>query len=265
MFSLLRDQIWQFVFGILAIAVAVALFLLSRSRRELAFGVLSSRGLVAVDPTLAPRVTVSLDGSPVTNVHLIVLGLKNTGNTSIHSADFERSMNVSFGANARLLSAEVSRQHPPNLAPSLQIHRESLQIDPLLLNTNDFFVVQVLVSTPNPEVICDLRVSGVSAPKSLALGKPVKPNFVDFASHLPFTVLGSALIFLPFSLYSYLLNSLSLSVAPVSILDFVMALFPAPTLSGFIIFVFAALFTVKLGEWLMAKFTSSSQRYISDA
>lgn len=165
MLDILRDGIWQFVgavLALLAIPFAYWLYLLQRRYKELAFGVLSQRALLSVHSDIAQRVQVSLDGTPVEHVFLIVLGIKNSGNVPILPADFLRPLSVTFGTSARLVSCTVSAQRPGNLGATVTQISDALTLQPLLLNPLDQVVLQVLVSAKNPIPEADTRIADVS-------------------------------------------------------------------------------------------------------
>lgn len=246
--AFLRDSVWQFVgalIALLAIPAAYWIYLLQRKRKELSFGVLSHRRLLSISDELSSRVTVSLDGSPVGNVHLIVIGVKNSGNQPILEGDFVRPFRVIFGAETKLLSADVVKQTPSNLGASFNIDPAFLQLSPLLLNPGDYFVVQLLISAPELKVSADARIVGV--PNLQALRKSqsriVGYDFHTIISNLAMMATAlSAIIAVQVTMYSidkYWLNASA------------------------IIFV-VAFFVYLAAKRLRRNYGSESRRYIDD-
>jgi hypothetical protein len=92
MVEFFRDAAWQTLLGGVALIVTIVIYYLQKQRKELAFGVLSARTLVNVSEQVASRVVISFDGVPVTNIRLVVIGLKNSGDKPILATDFERPM-----------------------------------------------------------------------------------------------------------------------------------------------------------------------------
>jgi hypothetical protein len=163
--EILRDPVWQFVgalLALLAIAITIWIFRLQKSRRELAFGMLSNRTVIAIDSTMSERIQITLDGQPVENVHLVVFALKNTGNTPFKEDDFSRPPRIDFGRDSKILDAKITKQFPENLNASTEYDDKSILIKPLLMNSGEFFVVQALVSGSSPQAHCDLRAQGIT-------------------------------------------------------------------------------------------------------
>jgi hypothetical protein len=161
----LRDQIWQFVgavLGLLALLATLVIFVLQRRRKRLAIGALSRQRLVSIDQEISSRVTVSLDGSPVSDVHLVLLGIKNVGDLPILQSDFAGPFRLLTTDGSQILSASIVKQFPLNLGTQLTHTSDIITIVPPLLNRLDWFTVQILMSGSEANVTPDLRVVGVS-------------------------------------------------------------------------------------------------------
>lgn len=179
--EILRDPAWQFIgaiFAFLSIAGALWIYWLQKRTRELAFGLISSRRPLAIADELSSRVTVQLDGKPVQNLHLLVFALKNSGKRAICPSDYERELSISF-PDGQVVSAEISSQSPPNLGGQLLNSESSIEISPLLLNTGDYLLIQVLLSAKSPKWEVDVRILDVSSLASIN----TYPSF--FKSGLP--------------------------------------------------------------------------------
>ena len=162
--EILRDPAWQFIgatIALLSILVAWWIYWLQKQTRELAFGLASSRRPLAIADELSSRVTVQLDGKSVKNLHLLVFGFKNSGNRAISPADFERKLSISF-LNGQVVSADISSQSPPNLGGELLSFESRIELSPLLLNSGDYMLIQVLLSAEKPKWEVDVRVRDVA-------------------------------------------------------------------------------------------------------
>ncbi len=163
--ELLRDGLWQFVGAVLAL-VAIAgsfwIYYAQRSRREVAFGVLSKRELLPEVSALPRSIQIIVDGTPAINVHLFVLALKNTGNTPIRQTDFRYPPSIKFGNNSKILHVSLSRQFPTNLGITLTHDAKEARIEPALLNPGEHFVLQALVTGDDFDVSCDFRAEGIT-------------------------------------------------------------------------------------------------------
>lgn len=184
MIEILRDPAWQFVgviFALLSFAGAFWIYWLQRQTRELAFGLVSSRRPLAISDELSSRVTVQLDGNPVRNLHLLVFGLKNSGHRAIAPSDFQYPLSISF-PEGQVVSAEIASQFPLNLGGQLDISESRLQLSPLLLNSGDQMLIQVLLSASSTIFNVDVRILDISTVAPVN-SRPRLPPF--FQSGLP--------------------------------------------------------------------------------
>jgi hypothetical protein len=101
MIEFLRDSIWQFICGIGGIGVAVLIYFLQRRKKSLPYQVLAATPLLTVNEELKGKIQVTFEGTPVQNVHLVLLKILNNGNVPIASSDFELPLSFSFGEKSR--------------------------------------------------------------------------------------------------------------------------------------------------------------------
>lgn len=128
----------------------------------MAFGLLTKHHLLGVSDELADRVRVTFDDVSVKNIKLLVFAFKNSGNKAIKKDDFEYPMKVFLGDDAKLLSFDIIKKYPDNLKIDIYPEQEELRICPALLNSGDYFLVQVLASVDSPSVKLDARIIDVS-------------------------------------------------------------------------------------------------------
>ena len=187
MLDLLRDPIWQFVgaaIAMIGIAVALRTYWLQRQIKELAFGIVSSRRLLSVADEVSPRVTVELDGKSVKNLHLVVYGVKNSGHRAISQSDFQRALKISF-PEGQVISAGIASEVPSNLGATLVATESSVELNPVLLNSGDKLLIQVLLSARSPSESVDARI--IDIPSLVPINThPRLPAF--FSSGVPFSV-----------------------------------------------------------------------------
>ncbi len=196
--EILRDPAWQFIgaiFAFFSIVGALWIYWLQKQTRELAFGLISSIRPVAIADELSSRVTVQLDGKPVQNLHLLVFGFKNSGKCAISPADFERKLSISF-PDGQIVSADISSQSPSNLDAHLLSFESHTELSPLLLNSGDYLLIQVLLSATNPRWKVDARIRDV--PKLAPINKI--PPF--FKSMVPLSMVINFLIGLCFLFFA---------------------------------------------------------------
>lgn len=176
----LRDPIWQFIgaaLAALAIALTVVIALVQARKKELGYEILSNTRLVSIKKEFRDQIQILYDGDLVSNVSLVLIKIRNTGNVPIKADDFvETAFGMSLGGGAQVLTADVIDRDPYNLPVILKIgyldknnvfvervKGNSIFIEPLLLNPRrwllsndgDYFTIRALAVGPEelPEVI----------------------------------------------------------------------------------------------------------------
>jgi len=245
--ELIRDPLWQFVGVLLALAGFAASYLqyrAGRARRELAFGVLVSRKLVAIADEVTSRVSIQLDGHPVSNVYMFEFGIKNSGNQPILRDNFDEAFQIHFEPETSILSAQVTRVHPSTLAVSMSRKAHSIVIEPLLLNPGDHLVIQSLTSGKRPNCSAKARIASISSLAPINTGWRVTPQ--------------------PFFPFSHPMNGASMIVW--STLGMAAGAYALDNRSAAFAFVGIAtvLFFLSLSLWFMGKRGLNGGRYIDE-
>jgi hypothetical protein len=161
--SLLGSELfWVIVAAVAAIAaviVAIAVHMLSRTRRALAYE-------VATTPLLSERapgaLEISYEGVAVRNATLVEVDVRNVGNVPIRTADFESRLVAVFAPGVQLLHPEVAATQPVDLGPTLVSTPNRIGVEPLLLNPNDGFTLQVLAGDYTGDVELQGRIAGIT-------------------------------------------------------------------------------------------------------
>lgn len=245
--AILRDPLWQFVgvaLALAAIAISYGQYRVGLAKRELAFGLLARRRLIAVADELTSRVTVQLDGQSVSNVYLLEFGLKNSGNQPIEATSFERPVTIQFDEGTVVLSTQVVRRYPSD-HPSIAITTDrNVFISPALLNAGDFLVFQILLSHPKPNFTVTARIVGISALAPINSGWRISPMPFFPYSH----PLNGAPIFLmtlgAFAAYQYISGELR-----TALLTLVMI---------------GVLLVISLAKWFLGQRSRNAGRYIDE-
>jgi hypothetical protein len=108
------------------------------------------------------RIKVLYDDQPVDEVRLLTVRIVCSGTVEIKEDDYVRPLSVDFGSRAVVLSPEVAKTVPDDLAPRLTVHGTRLEIEPLLLNPGDTLEIAALVSGMSNVEHLDGRISGVT-------------------------------------------------------------------------------------------------------
>ena len=169
----------------IGICVSVTLWTLNVKRKELSYEIISDETIVGLQDETSSRAISNPDadleilvhGEAVKNVRHLSLKIINSGHIPIRPADFDGSIRIKFGANAKILSAVISESYPANLeergsgdnAPiSLitKIEEGKLLLRPVLLNGKDYIVLKVLVKDGGTTEI-DSHIEGISEIRKL--------------------------------------------------------------------------------------------------
>jgi uncharacterized membrane protein len=158
--TILRDPMARTILAIVAICITVTLFLVGRRRKGLTYTLSDTRVLGVHEAVNPSTVQILFDGEPVTDVHLLMLTVNNSGNEPIRVDDFERALRFSWADPAKILTAEVVEVSPESLHPTIIAGSNEIVLDPLLLNPGDWLRVKTLINQVS-KLSVDARIAGV--------------------------------------------------------------------------------------------------------
>ena len=161
MIGIIRDPIWQFVAVILAIIVIIIMIFYNRQKKAISWQIISNTPLLKINEVIKRSLEVRFNGEPVKDIQLIIAKIINTGNVPIKSTDYEGSINLNFGKDAQILTAEVIETSPNNLKASANIEGKKVIIPPTLMNGKDWITLKILVSQFDETITVDGRIVGV--------------------------------------------------------------------------------------------------------
>jgi hypothetical protein len=140
--------------------VALCVTLAARRRKRLSY-LISDTLVLGLHEAINPsRLQILFDGSPVTEVRLVIITVNNWGNEPIRVDDFERPLRFSWSSPAKILTAEVIEVSPESLQPTINAGANEIVVDPLLLNPGDWFRIKALINQVS-KLSVDARVVGV--------------------------------------------------------------------------------------------------------
>lgn len=178
-----------FLAVIAAITVPLIIYFLQKSKKRLSYEVISNTQLVGVENEIQDRITILYDEKKVVNVHLISIRFVNDGNQPISIDDFAMPINVKLGSGTNILTCEVLEQSPNELNASIIKMEDSVEIQPLLLNSNDNFTLNILLNDYDESLYITTRIKGI---KSISLYKKSKFTIANLAitTHFFIGILG---------------------------------------------------------------------------
>ena len=179
---------------IAAITVPLIIYFLQKSKKRLAYEIVSNTQLVGVKSEVQNKIKIYYENKLVENVHLLLIRIINNGNQSISIGDFAKRIDINLGNNLNILTCEILRQYPDNLDINVIKMVDSIEIEPLLLNPKDNFTIKILLSDYKENFEVSARIEGIS---KIEVYKEPQPlfNITLMLTFIPFLILMITRIF----------------------------------------------------------------------
>ncbi|MGD2118437.1 MAG: hypothetical protein PVG66_08770 [Chromatiales bacterium] len=150
------------ILPVLGILVPITIYMLSDNEKSLSYEILGQYQLVNDELDISD-IEIKYLGNTIQNLELTSLRIFNSGEVPIKADDFEREIKITFSDGSKIYSIKKKASIPKNLAPSIKFENNKLFISPLLLNSSDSFVIDIILSGKNTSVEFDARVVGISS------------------------------------------------------------------------------------------------------
>jgi hypothetical protein len=118
---------------------------------------------ITKDKDLGLEMTV--DKIAVINPYLTVLRIENIGRQPILSKDFENALDINIDKDKSILRAQISEKTPNDLKPIFHTEKNTIHLDPILLNPHDAITLSVLSSEGLPTFSASARIAGITSIK----------------------------------------------------------------------------------------------------
>lgn len=151
---------WQFagaVIGVIAIVAGIWFFRV-QNHKALSYGYLSSYlastdQISGTDADETVRLEILFENEPIPSVHSLLIKVENTGSVPIRSADFETPIMITLPENKILGVPNIAEAYPSELRGAVKINlisaeeksEDVIAIEPLLLNSGDWFLIRLFV------------------------------------------------------------------------------------------------------------------------
>lgn len=148
--DILRDSVWQFigaVLGLIAVAATLLIYFLQKTRKELSYDIIFNTNLLSINAKIKDSMQVNWRGKEINGLNLLIVRLRNSGNTPIVATDYEGPVIFTFDKDDRVLEAEIESTQPPNIPASLETTASSVQLKPSLLNPKDYIEIKILLTS----------------------------------------------------------------------------------------------------------------------
>jgi hypothetical protein len=175
--------------GVIGIVISLVIASTQRYRKFLTWEIVASQSILAAIET--PKdLQVVWKGSTLTAPRIITVRVTNAGNREIAQTDYERPLRFLFEQTIvkNVETVEVSGPAPEQLA--YEYGETSVRVTDILMNTRDYFVLQILVDGENEQdITVDCRIVGETQPIELVR------TGLDLDPVALYEVLGAALPF----------------------------------------------------------------------
>ncbi len=148
------------VLKFLAVLVPIILYLLSLTGKSLEYVIVSRSELIAEEFPIKD-LELKIKGESVNKVILHTFRIRNSGSQPIKKDDFERPISINVPDDTKIYLARLNKKLPENLTPKYKLNNNKLLIEPLLLNSDDEFEME-LFSSSNAYPTIDTRIVGIS-------------------------------------------------------------------------------------------------------
>jgi hypothetical protein len=150
--QILRDNAWTFaafVVSVIAIIVAIGIYLKQRGTKQLAYSKSITR-LLSMNEEIENegQVQILVHGEVARNVSLVRCRIVNTGSIPIRREDYDSPLALYLGPEARIYSAEVIDASSDLLKQKVVAHATgpNVAISNILLNRKEWYLLKVLAA-----------------------------------------------------------------------------------------------------------------------
>jgi hypothetical protein len=170
--KLIKDPVWQFVavvVAVVALIVAVSIYLIGRPVKRLQVQILSNSPLISVNTEISPQIQILYKDKPVQTLSLILLRFENVGNEPIRESDYSKPIRILLSPNAEVGEVTVQETKPEgiNLNPTVSASNQ-VEIAKALLNPGDQAVLKVLALNNDGTLKVEARIVGIPHLKILS-------------------------------------------------------------------------------------------------
>jgi hypothetical protein len=150
--------------AVISIFVSIEIYRRQKNCKELTWSIVSNAPVVTFSSAMGPmtqgQVKVLFGTQPVANVYLVVLTIKNSGNVSIQSSDYEKNcITCGFKSGTHTLDVKMLEPQNPHINNQIQsgLLLDQIVLEPMTLNEKEEMTFRFLLDTYNTED--DIKVS----------------------------------------------------------------------------------------------------------
>jgi hypothetical protein len=173
-----------------ALILIVALYGLYRNHKvkRLSYAILINTAIVPLDKNLSGKIKLYFEENPgiivpIEDSRILIIKFLNDGTVPIEPDHFVQSISVSFDPEVRIIDKDVIDYPDSIKKPELNLSENSIILDPMLFNKNEFITIKILLanSRTEPNVKIRARIIGISDIKEV---KQKKTFIIDIIQSL---------------------------------------------------------------------------------
>lgn len=157
---------WKFFLTLLitlvGVAVPVWLWQADQNSKSLSVQLITRIALQPKEQESIPGIEISVDGSRLEKPHLVVIVIQNNGSKPISATDFESPVQIRLESESSFVRASVTNQVPKDIEAILSTERQSVSLNPTLLNPRDEISITAITSGAPPIFNTKARIFGIS-------------------------------------------------------------------------------------------------------
>lgn len=160
---LLKNKIfWQILAGILTVSVPIAFwYFWQRESKSINISIESNVQVVSLGVNKIDGVDLFYKNKKIDSLSVIEIRVTNDGNSPVKKDDFSKSLRFVFDGEI-ISESTVLESSPSQLEPRAIVEKENVsELEPLLMNPGDSFLIRYNVSNSKGGVAVQGRVVGV--------------------------------------------------------------------------------------------------------
>lgn len=145
----LNNLNWNLIGGLLAglsLLATIIIFILQKNKKRLAYEIIAETSLLTTKEKIEGKLKILYEDREVQNVKFFEIKIINSGNVGIPATDFEKPIKIKFSETSKILSCEVIENSPNSLDTKVILSEAEISIEPLLINSKDYFILKAIVS-----------------------------------------------------------------------------------------------------------------------
>lgn len=175
--------------AILSLMFSIYIYFKTKKTKSIGYHILHNHFLLENINELNSELDITYKNRKINNLYYFSIQIGNTGKTIIEKNDFLDNILIRFNNHAKILNCEINtfEAQPSQLKLSTNDSKDTLNVSPLFLNSQDFFTLDILIADFSNFVSIKGRIKGI---------KRIKKINYKIGPFFPLFFLGIALLIL---------------------------------------------------------------------